>query len=73
MILSLDTIGERYGMLPSEVLARGSTLDLYVMDAALSYHDYQSKRSQGKYAGQETPEELAEILRKTREQYGQVS
>jgi hypothetical protein len=66
-------MGERYGMLPSEVLARGSTVDLYIMDAALSYHDYQHKKSSGKFAGQETPDELAELLRKTREQHGQVS
>lgn len=70
MILTLDTLGERYGMLPSEVLARGSTLDISVMDAALSYHDYQTKRSQGKYAGQETTEELQEMLRKSRERNG---
>lgn len=70
MILTLDTMGERYSMLPSEVLARSSTIDLYVMDAALSYHDYQNKKSQGKFAGQETPEELAEMLKKAREQHG---
>lgn len=63
-------MGERYSMLPSEVLARSSTIDLYVMDAALSYHDYQNKKSQGKFAGQETPEELAEMLKKAREQHG---
>lgn len=73
MILTLDTMGERYGMLPSEVLARGSTVDLYVMDAALSYHDYQHKKSSGKYAGQETPDELAAMIQRAREQHGQVS
>jgi hypothetical protein len=48
MVLTLDTIGERYGMLPSEVLSRGSTLDIYVMDVALSYHEYQRKKSEKK-------------------------
>lgn len=48
MILTLDTIGERYGMLPSEVIARGTTLDLWVMDIALSYHDHQRKKAEKK-------------------------
>jgi hypothetical protein len=68
MILTLDTLGERYGLLPSEVLVRASTIDLYVMDAAISYHDYKQKRSQGKYAGGETEQELADMIRRAREQ-----
>jgi hypothetical protein len=70
MILTIDTLAERYGMLPSMVLAQGSTLDIYIMDAALSYHDYKSKKANGKYAGQESSEELAALLRKSREQHG---
>lgn len=70
MLLTLDTLGERYGMLPSEVLARASTIDIFVMDAALSYHDYKSKRAQGQYAGGETQEELLEMMRRARERNG---
>lgn len=68
MLLTLDTLGERYGMLPSEVLVRGSTLDIYIMDAAISYHDYKSKRSQGQYAGGETQEELMAMLERAKKQ-----
>lgn len=67
MILTLDTLGERYGLLPSEVLRRGSTLDIYVMDAALTYREYQSKKSQGKYAGQDTTDELLQMVKKAKE------
>lgn len=63
MILTLDTIGERYGMLPSEVLSRGSTLDIYVMDVALSYHDYQRKKSEKKVdASMFEPDDLAAMM-----------
>ena len=33
----LDALGERYGLLPSEVLARGSTFDLRTYDIALTH------------------------------------
>jgi hypothetical protein len=66
MILTLDTLGERYGRLPSEVLAHGSTLDIYIMDAAMTYRDYQTKKANGKYADQHTTGELKEIMAKAR-------
>ena len=66
MILTLDTLGERYGRLPSEVLAQGSTLDIYIMDAAITYRDYQQKKADGKYTDQHTTGELQEIMAKAR-------
>lgn len=63
MILTLDTIGERYGMLPSEILARGSTLDIYVMDVALSYHEHQRKKAEKKVdADMFEPDDLAAMM-----------
>jgi hypothetical protein len=66
MIITLDNLGERYGRLPSEVLAQGSTLDIYIMDAALSYRDYQQKKADGKYSEVHTTNELQEIMAKAR-------
>ncbi len=66
MILTLDNLGERYGKLPSEVLAQGSTLDIYIMDAALTYRDYAQKKAEGKYAAQHTTDELQQIMAKAR-------
>jgi hypothetical protein len=69
-MLTLDTLGERYGRLPSEILASGSTLDIAIMDAALSYHNYQHQRSQGKYALDLTNDELQEIVNRSRRRPG---
>ena len=50
-ILMIDSLGKRYGMLPSEVMNRASTFDLYVMDVSLSFENYHHKKSMNK--GQE--------------------
>ncbi|CAB4153399.1 hypothetical protein UFOVP623_21 [uncultured Caudovirales phage] len=69
MILTIDTLAERYKMLPSEIMARSTTFDLYVMDAAMSYHNYQQKKAQN-HGVPPAPElsesEMLEIIRKTR-------
>lgn len=47
-ILQIDTIGKRYGILPSDVLRRADTFDLYVMDTAISFENYhQAKQKNG--------------------------
>ena len=66
LILSLDTMAERYKMLPSELMNRATTFDIYVMDAALSYHDYKRKLSEGKVAETYSTEELQQIMQKAR-------
>ena len=38
-IMMLDTMGKRYGRLPSECLKQASTIDIYVMEKALAYHN----------------------------------
>lgn len=44
----LDSLAERYGMLPSQVLERASTLDLWVFDVAVSYKNYVQRREMNK-------------------------
>jgi hypothetical protein len=34
LILTVDGLGKRYGMLPSEVLERSNTFDLYILNKA---------------------------------------
>lgn len=41
----LDALGERYGMLPSEILERGNTFDLWVYDAAVSYINQRQQKN----------------------------
>ncbi len=45
--------------MPSEVLERATTLDLYIMDAAVSYQQYVERKRQGKHQVQK-PKDLSE-------------
>jgi len=44
-ILQLDGLGKRYGLLPSEILCRGNTFDLYIMDCAMTFEHYHNKKA----------------------------
>jgi len=44
-ILQIDGLGKRYGLLPSEVIAKGNTFDLYIMDCAMSFENYHNKKA----------------------------
>jgi hypothetical protein len=44
----LDTLATRYSKLPSEVLRKGDSFDLSVMDVALTYEKYQRDKESGK-------------------------
>jgi hypothetical protein len=70
LILTIDGLGKRYGMLPSEVLERSNTFDLYIMDASLTFENYHHKKSMNN--GQDpipdfTTDELLELLNKNKE------
>lgn len=45
MILMIDGLAKRYGLLPSEVLNKCNTLDLYIMDAAMSFENFHHKKA----------------------------
>ena len=71
MILTIDGLGKRYGMLPSEVLERSNTFDLYIMDAAMTFENYHHKKAANN--GREpipdfTTDELLAMLEKNKEQ-----
>ena len=42
----LDTMAQRYGCLPSSILARGDTLDINIMTRAISWHNERHARSE---------------------------
>jgi hypothetical protein len=63
--VTLDRIGERYGLLPSEVLARATTLDIAVMDVSISYEQMRSDKKQGKTPNMKEEDMLA-ILEKAK-------
>jgi hypothetical protein len=43
MMLSLDNLAHRYGVLPTEALIRGTTLDLRVLDVSARWQQHQQK------------------------------
>jgi hypothetical protein len=45
----IDSMGQRYGMLPSRVLCEADSFDVYIMDAALSYEKYMHDKEMRKH------------------------
>ena len=74
--MQIDTLGKRYGLLPSEVLKRSDTFDLYIMDAALSFEQYHHKKAMnnGKEPVQDymTTEQLLKIAKQADDQYAEL-
>lgn len=73
----LDSMGKRYGKLPSEVLENASTFDLWVFDVSVSYRNYVEERELAKHDPNKAfqqqdydPEELKQKLEKFRENRG---
>ena len=67
MLLSIDAIGKRYSLLPSEVMTKASTFDLVVIDAALGYQTYIQDKAEGKKATpQLTQEEMMAAMERVR-------
>tara|TARA_R110000772_G_scaffold128435_1_gene236091 strand:- start:120 stop:338 length:219 start_codon:yes stop_codon:yes gene_type:complete len=52
MLISLDNVAQRYGVLPSVALKQGTTVDLLVLQTASKYADWQQtdeyKNNKGK-------------------------
>lgn len=67
MLLSIDAIGKRYSLLPSEVMSRASTFDLVVLDAALGFQTYMQDKADGKKATpQLSQEEMIAAMERVR-------
>ena len=70
MVLMLDSMAQRYGCLPSSILARGDTLDITIMTRAIAWHNEREKRSEKGLAmpssGGYKTEELQAMLDKVR-------
>jgi hypothetical protein len=45
MIMLIDTLSERYGMLPSEVIGRANTFDVFIADTAIGYRNAIQERA----------------------------
>ena len=58
MIMLIDTLSERYGMLPSEVITRANTFDVFVADTAIGYRNAVQERAMN--GDKKTPPKLSE-------------
>lgn len=47
MIMTLDFVAQRYGVLPSALLRHGSSLDVLVADTAQNYRSQQQNKANG--------------------------
>jgi len=56
----LDSLAERYGMLPSQVLDTATTLDLWVFDIAVSYKLHVEKKEHAKQQGHAVSQEISQ-------------
>lgn len=64
MVMLIDTIAERYGLLPSEVLTRANTFDVFIADAAIGYRNtLQDRAMNPDKVPDYKQEELLEILK----------
>lgn len=64
----VDQMAKRYGVLPSELISRGTTQDIWVFDVAVSYEHYQNEKQRRKQGGtpslpQAATPEMAERLK----------
>ena len=64
MVLTLDNLAHRYNCLPSEALARATTLDLYVLDVSARWSKYRDEREeQGNSGARPAPKLTQEQLK----------
>lgn len=61
MVLLLDQMAKRYGLLPSEAMLRASTFDMVVMDIAMTFEYHQQQKSQPGYVPDVPLDTLLEI------------
>lgn len=70
MLITLDRMAQRYSVLPSDLLERSSTFDLYCMDIGIRYEHVQEQKRKGTYQKQ-TPklseDQMKKMLKQTRE------
>lgn len=67
LILAIDGIADRYSLLPSEVLQRASTFDLFILDTVVTFQNQARARAEGNQAPPDlSQEELLEILKSSK-------
>lgn len=57
-MVSLDNLASRYGLLPSEALARGTTFDFRIMEVSAKYEKFQRDKSEAEADGKVVPSKM---------------
>lgn len=71
MLLSIDALGKRYSLLPSEVMSKASTFDLVVLDASLGFEKYIQDKAEGKReAPKLSQDEMLKMVERTKQKNG---
>jgi len=69
MVVSIDKLASRYHLLPSEVLDRATTFDLYCMDIGIRYTHVEEQKRKGTYKPSKpniSSEEMKSLLERTK-------
>lgn len=63
----IDSIAERYGLLPSQVLTQADTFDIYVSETAIRFRNSQTERAYDKQRSPDSysQDELLKIVEAT--------
>jgi len=61
LILSIDRMGQRYGLLPSELMMRANTFDLVIMDSAMTIEQHFQDANREGYVPDVSVDELMKI------------
>jgi len=61
LVLVIDTLGKRYGLLPSQVMREANTFDIFIMDAAITYENHQHEKALNKNKKLAAPKTVAPI------------
>ena len=61
-----DTLGKRYGKLPSEILLKADTFDLMVFDVAVTYEQFQHNKQDKKHTEMYSQESIQEYWDKVK-------
>ena len=63
IILLLDRMAQRYGMLPIDILTKATTFDMVIMDISLTMEDYYRNKEKPGYVPDYDTEELVKLHR----------
>ncbi len=61
MVLVIDALGKRYGLLPSQVMQEANTFDIFIMDAALTYENHQHEKAMNKNKKLAAPKKVTAV------------